>query len=483
MGRGKAWSRQESEAVAKAWRLAATEIVAPKEQNTKRFATELYRHFIQFSPRDSDPIDGRWDSRSQTAVKTQFDAICDDILKFNVIYHRVMELAVDRGLAPDDVSVLRAAIALHLGLTSFSAITFQDVKTVEADWKLYEAWCALRSCERFAPMPLSKPPTKISTLPKDASEVSLPPPPPPKVPFGRTSPSVHASTPVRASPPPRASPTSTRTSPSPQCMVTPRDAVDIKPVVSSAVTNSRPDGDDDTDTADVTIAADGRDSTSNGASTTDGGSHPASGNTPMRTLASAALAMPVPCSSHPRDHSSGTFSPFRRPPPPQVDASREAPQVRIGNGEIMAEETVIGETPHGPVENKDGSTPATYYNSEPALKRRLQPDEDCNMRDDDSVDRTRQGVKIPRLSNSFFDPSPSAAEMITKALHSLGDALSEHNAITLFCHPDMQGREDQRIFFNILAEKHILKAQMDRDQLSRQLERIHTGNGPSKSHG
>lgn len=76
-----------------------------------------------------------------------------------------------------------------------------------------------------------------------------------------------------------------------------------------------------------------------------------------------------------------------------------------------------------------------------------------------------------RVSACELIASASAIESVGQALRSLGDALSEYNAITLFSRPDMQGRRDQKVFFETLAAKHVLKAKLDLDELERQMQR------------
>lgn len=90
--------------------------------------------------------------------------------------------------------------------------------------------------------------------------------------------------------------------------------------------------------------------------------------------------------------------------------------------------------------------------------------------DDRNSNRTPK-TKMARISPCELVASASAIQMVGQALRSLGDALSEYNAITLFSRPDMEGRQDSKVFFNALAEKHVLKAKMDRDKVARQKQR------------
>lgn len=605
MGRGKCWSREESEAVAKAWKLAAVEIPSPREQNTKRFATELYHRFVEFAPNDDDTAqDGRWKARSLTAVKTQFDAIGDDIIKFNHVYLKTSQQALTRGLEPENCLVLRAAIAIHLGAALPSPLDFSQVDTVEADWKLYEAWCILKSCHRFTPataasQPPPPPPPQqqqqqaqqhgsssnlnvdqstpgggvtdnmTSNKGEENSEASLPPPPPTRT--IRHSPSVaNTSLALRTDPHRRASSSAVATS------------------IHNNNNNSNPQLDSSVAMGRESIVSNG------GASTVDGGTHAphSSGNTPMKTLASAALStIPLAERGYPHfthhhnynnsadrryhQHRHGTSPPSRR--------ARSRPQ----NGAEM------GDVPSRPV-NAVGEGAAVggcggLIEARRPLKRRLQqqsdedeahrvknkvaedqinPNEDVNGQHDQANnpnkateramdsehyrngieaeaeinmerDATRGALRhdvndaVADHSSSFrrrrrrrtsanMNPngglavnhvagggglngmvgnssggvgkvgvggagcqlfaSADAIELVGQALRTLGDALSEYNAITLFSRPDMQGRQDQKVFLNTLAEKHVLKAQMERDELAQELARMKNGRtGPSAS--
>lgn len=342
MGRGKSWSREESEAVAKAWKQVSEHTVSVREQNSKAFATEVYQRFIDLAPSDPDALDGRWTSRSQTAVKTQFDAIADDVTKFNAVLSNVMEQAIRQGLKLGEQLILRAAIGKHLQVTPGN-VNFDSVDSVERDWKLYGAWRILKTCQRFAP--LNWPIVRNSMQGQRQGEHS------------DGGPNNHI----------------------------PK---------SSAMENG------------------------NSGYSIPSPRNMQSGGTPMRTLASAALSMNLV----------GNGMPSMAPLPQasrnahRVERNTSQPQRNIGRtrGKRYAEEELQG-----------GGA---------------------------SKSQRKGGLEM-------LSPNSGTLELVAQAICTLGDALSEYNAITLFSRPDMQGRPEQKAFFHALAEKHAVKAKIDRDKL------------------
>lgn len=564
MGRGKSWSREESEAVAKAWKLAANEIPNTREQNTKNFASLLYQSFVKFAPTSDDQtLNGRWKSRSQMAVKTQFDAIGDDILRFNHHYYNIALKASDCGFNPEEDNVLCAAIGVHLGAINLNMINFNHIDTVVLDWKLFEAWCILKSCPKFMPHQSNSYHIKShakshanynSNHKHENSEESLPPPPPPP-------------------PPPPRRPSRIITSAS-GAIIALGGHTGALQEASLRRSLGTPAACPNKNTGKIEQATPSRLTTrgsgaSNGASSTGGGRpHPASGNTPMKTLASAALSMPA--LSTPRKSSMDVTITNRRHTADgtykdnhssngdddkvngnlegddeesdgngndDVDCSvPSSKRVRTRSLEMM---TGTGTTIAGNVEGK-----------RPLKKGRLQHpshqaesdhnDDDVDhhtelggfqnnhahcqgstsshrhhvvneQHEDDTNDRPRlrhhnshrqhmnsngRRKKHARTSSatagsaapsegegaggtvekvdagSLLNVSTGSIQLIGHAIRSLGDALSEYNAIMLFSRPDMQERQDQKLFFDALAKKHVLKAQMDRDELAREMQRM-----------
>lgn len=359
MGRGKSWSREESEAVAKAWKKAFENKSSAREQNSKSCATELYKHFVDLTPHDAENIDGRWTARSQTAVKTQFDAISEDVFKFNAVLSDVVEQAVNRGLGVSEDKLLRAAIGKHLGAIA-GVVNFNAIDSVESDWKLYGAWRILKTCRRFAPnnWPVSQTlPHRPTLTQEDSSE----------------------------------------------------NGDDSHLQQSSSMENV------------------------NGQYNMSSPTNLHSGGTPMRTLATAALSMnPVPGGGIPSMRPLAQRSPSRQ--------EREDSDMRNeeqGNGRDSG------------TDMKNGKRKA-----------------ESSILLDEAGKKYARSVAVDMLS-----PRSSALDSIGEALQALSDALSEYNAISLFSRPDMQGRSDQKAFFDAMAEKHVLKAKLDRDRLVKEVQR------------
>lgn len=359
MGRGKSWSREESEAVAKAWKKASENKSTAREQNTKGFVTELYKHFVDLAPVDVENLDGRWTARSQTAVKTQFDAISEDVYKFNTVLSDVVEHAVNRGVNVSEDKLLRAAIGKHLGAIA-GVINFNAVDSVESDWKLYGAWRVLRTCQKFAPnnWPMA---LRLGQGPAHTQEESSE--------GGQDSHLPH----------------------------------------SSSMENG------------------------NGQYNMGSPTNLHSGGTPMRTLATAALSMNlVPTGGIPSMRQLAQHSPSRH----------------------EQEDSAVGDEEHHV--GRDSGT---------EIKNGKRKAESSMLRDETGRKYSRSAVA------DMVSPGPGALESIGKALHALSDALSEYNAIALFSRPDMQGRADQKVFFDAMAEKHVLKAKLDRDRLMKEVRR------------
>lgn len=359
MGRGKSWSREESEAVAKAWK-QASELYPSREQNSKHFAKELYQRFLGLAPGDPASLDGRWSSRSPTAVKTQFDTIGDDVLKFNAVISNVMEQATNGGIDTSDERVLRAAVAVHLGVVE-GLVNFDDINSVESDWKLFGAWKVLKTCPRFAPI---------------------------NWPGVRTG--------------------------------TPDDDTENDEHVVDNPANPRSGAMD----------------THNGPFM-NGENIPATGGTPMRTLASAALSMPLVSSGIPPMQSLGGATTHGGSPEANGHADPHHPHPGV---------SANGVRPHHPFQRLGKRRQEDLFDAhQPQKEPRLQPLDD-------------------------FIPGSNALEIIGNALRALGDALSEYNALSLFSRPDMEGRQEQKIFLDALAEKHLLKARLERDKLKHDVQ-------------
>lgn len=360
MGRGKSWSREELEAVAKAWKAASEHAMTAPEQNSKMFVSELYRRFLEFVPSEPEALEGRWTSRSQSAVKTQFDAIQDDIVKFNLVLRNVMDQALNRGVTVRDDKVLRAAIGVHLKVIA-GVINFDTVDSVESDWKLYEAWCILKTCERFVPQNWPR----MQNNNRDNSDAE---------------PSNHMPN-------------------------------------SSSVDNGNPSF----------------------SMPSHGNLH--SGGTPMRTLASAALSMDL--------HVGNGLSPME----PLAEQSAEA---KLERG-LQA----VGSTGSKEGGGSEGRT----------LGKRRSEGRTLGKQRSAADGLGQAAAKVQRTAGYEMNVAGSAAlELVGHALCGLGDALSEYNAITLFSRPEMQGWQEQKVFFETLAEKHVLKAKLDRDKLVKEAQ-------------
>jgi len=367
MGRGKSWSRDESVAVTTAWKQVSETAATAREQNSKRFASELYRRFVDLAPTDPSALDGRWCSRSQTAVKTQFDTIGDDALRFNVVLSNVVEQAMGQGIDVNDDRVLRAAIGVHVGACS-GVVDFDNIDSVESDWKLFGAWRILRTCPRFAPLNWPGPRASIE-------------PPTPE----RTIEADNA----------------------PEERQTPQIQDEDRPFMPPP-----------------TAVANG-------------------GGTPMRTLATAAVsAIPLAAPELPPTKKTGTSQ-------HTVKAER--------NSQWVNSET----------------RPEGLHQTDPRpMKRRRRAETDG----DQTTQRTRRHATVDMMT-----PGWKALELVGEQMGALADALSEYNALSLFSRPEMQGRQERITFFNAMAEKHALKASLDRDKILDQTQRKSSNNNRTAS--
>lgn len=549
MGRGKCWSREESEAVAKAWKLAASIITSPREHNTKRFAAELYHQFVQLSPdKTSSSVDGRWTSRSQTAVKTQFDAIGDDILKFNAVLLSVAQLAAARRLNIDHPHLIRASIAVHLGSPPIpNQLDFDNIETVETDWKLYEAWRILKTCPQYAPLswssvtvlddtpvlvthsrtqPLSDrtlslspdhPPLKYDNddhdhTPQDSTSNGLSVEPEPSTRIystGYSTSRAHPlaeSTPARTTPPRTTSPriTPPRTTPprtTPSRTTPPRTTLPHTTPLHTPPHRTTPPRTVPPRTAPPRTA-------------------PPRTKTPPRTAPPRTKTPPrttPPCTTPPRATPPHTTPPRTTPPRTtltRTTPTRTTPTRTVTSPAISVPTPVLppahalsprlsrprspSPLPHCiaglsakprtlistaatriPLQQADHSQPHSNGVTSHRVKRRL-PDP-IEVQPEYT---TPSRPKVPRLSSSFQrNDGESAIQMVAQSIQSLSDALSEYNAITLFSQPEMQGTRDQKLFFHTLAEKHLLKAELARDGVSRQLNRRRSREDQVTSHG
>lgn len=359
MGRGKSWSRDESQAVATAWKQASAHYTSIREQNGKAFVNDLYNRFTQLAPSDPEVLEGRWTSRSQTAVKTQFDAISEDVVKFNKLLTTVLAQAVRQGVTSREL-ILRAAVGKHIQAISGN-LDFDAVKTVLSDWKHYEAWRVLSTCERFTP---ENWPTQTTPDPGHAEnsddEPSLQLPQSKGMEFGNSGYSL----------------------PSPRNLP--------------------------------------------------------SGGTPMRTLASAALSMNL-----------------------------------VGNGMSSMTPHSQGQANQHRVEKRKSQPPGGRKGGVGRTLGKRQVEQELRGQ---RASKSHKAEKFEILS-----PNCGTLELVAQAISTLGDALSEHNAITLFSRPEMQGRAEQQEFFNALADKHVAKAKIDRDRLMNEA-REKRGKAKQESH-
>ncbi|KAI0566201.1 hypothetical protein FGB62_11g011 [Gracilaria domingensis] len=150
MGRGKSWSRDESEAVAKAWRIVSNTFSSPRDQGGKRFVHTLHHQFLQLAPA-SGGENGRWSARSPTAVKTHFDAISEEAAKFNRALRTVINLPTTVNVKPQPEAVLRAVVAVHTRVIDIPQLDFNNLPQTIPDWKLFSAWKVLSGSPQFAP--------------------------------------------------------------------------------------------------------------------------------------------------------------------------------------------------------------------------------------------------------------------------------------------------------------------------------------------
>ncbi|CAN8072053.1 unnamed protein product [Agarophyton chilense] len=150
MGRGKSWSREESEAVVKAWRFVSNTFVSPRDQGGKHFIHTLYHRFLQLAPPSSTDT-GRWTARSPTAVKTHFDSIAEEVSKFNRVLRTVINLPTTVNVKPQPDILLRAVIAVHTRVIDIPQLDFNNLPQAIPEWKMFSAWRILAGSPRFAP--------------------------------------------------------------------------------------------------------------------------------------------------------------------------------------------------------------------------------------------------------------------------------------------------------------------------------------------
>lgn len=348
MGRGKSWSREESKAVAKAWmKLPASMSSSHVKLN---YTAELYRFFTEQAP-NTDKSDGRWRARSQTAVKTQFEAISDDIIKFNAKLAKVVDDALSRSVQVSNNTILLTAIGLHIRSLD-GPIDFSTLSTSETDWKLYDAWLALKSNPKYCPInfPIMRSPYQSSQHPRP-----------------------HSSNGATATHIPQSS------------------------SLDNANGNYHPNSSHDLP----------------------------SGGTPMRTLATAALSL--------EEVDEDTIPPLNIPVRNQQNSASIPKRNSIKTERLQLDNAKTGNAKKRSVEN--------------ALQRETAP-------------------KVSRTANivNMVSSGSNALGRVADALGALGDALSEYNAIALFSRADMQSRPDRQLFFDLMAEKHVLKARLDRDK-------------------
>ena len=358
MGRGKAWSREESEAVAKAWKLVTKHSNPQRDQHSKRFTSDLYEQFLDLAPSDQAALDKRWRSRSQTAVKTHFDSIGEEVMKFNSTLTSVIQQAMSRPIEISEQKIIRAAIGLHLGSMKLP-IDFENIEAQESDWKLYQAWRILSTSPRYVAPAWAGFRNQLGSTNDESSD------------------------------------------PAPSDQVPQHDSIEneTQPFLptSNAIRHT--------------------------------------GGTPMRTLASAALSMPlitdVPSMAALTDHPIAVAT----RPHDEIQRRRHVTTDEHRAPEHHVEHT-LGKRPslHG-TGSRDGST------------------------------KEARTAPLEMIANGS-----KAIEYFGEALIKFGDALSEYNALTLFSRPDMQGRHDQKIFFDALAEKHVLKAKLDRNRLFHEVQ-------------
>lgn len=345
MGRGKSWSREESEAVAKAYVKACITFPSARDHPAKQTMQELDRQFRLLSPdQESGPasLEGRWRARSVSAVKVQFEAIAEDIAKFNAILLSVIELAKTQSLNASDPRVTRAAIAIHLGVArSNQDLNFDAINVDETDWKLYEAWSILKNCSRFS-LEVNSP--KLATSKENATSII------------------------------------------------PRGDVD-------EFRDKRRERSDSCSKHDTEIR-----------------SAPCPDVSPVsRDIPARKKSRLPPLSTVPSLPAKGTRTHVAAP-------ALTSPSARTAKRKQ---------------ENKD----------------QLQTGE----RDTGRTKKVRKSTSSPDDGKTFMD-------QIAQSLKSLAETLSEYNGIRVFSLPEMEGTSSRTTYFNLLAEKFVLKAKMERDK-------------------
>lgn len=340
MGRGKAWTPEESTAVAHAWRI----VMANGAATSHGLAHALYAEFLKRIPANAS-AEGHWRARPSTAVRSQFDHIQEDILRFNTLLKKIVKdvqaaHAMDSsGTAPlsEDV-IVRAAIGVHTGVTKTPEFDFSSDQMRKITWKLYGAWSVLRGCPQYE------------------------------------FPSINPGTPVSSRLQRTASRSTTRTN---------------NPNTSTRVE-------------------------------------------PPATVRKGNVQRHVTSTPATREKRKSTVEPPGQPVSKGVRGSNTTSG--IGNSGGMRKESA--EVARIPPTNGAPSAPVGNGNRIPQ-------------------------TSTPASPSAPIDPMRSIAE----AIQGFSDVLAEHNAITLFSRPELAGSMEQKLFYQAMAEKHVLKAKLERDRL------------------
>lgn len=170
MGRGKNWSAEENEHLARAWLAASEDPVVGADQTRKVFKESVRRRFLQMSPTDSNAKEGRYGSRSVASIDQHFSELSADVQKFRAALGKI-KASGPTGVSDQEKHAM--AIAIHCGKTSVMEYNYKDIDCMET-WSGYKAWLVLQNHPKWCdvPNPVSSVADETADIPPQASDVT-----------------------------------------------------------------------------------------------------------------------------------------------------------------------------------------------------------------------------------------------------------------------------------------------------------------------
>ena len=152
MGRGKAWSPEESAALAKAYRRAGGSQTKGASMRQESYEKRLHSAFKKEckgkrnkEQRRRDKEDGKWSSRSRSACTKQWNKIKAELGKFNESLSLVYASLTTGNMSNDEY--INAAVAIHLNETGVPRYT--DKNYNRKNWILSQAYDVVKDMPKF----------------------------------------------------------------------------------------------------------------------------------------------------------------------------------------------------------------------------------------------------------------------------------------------------------------------------------------------